>query len=511
MHQKIFLFLFGFLFFSSVSAVELNWHDVKFESTNYARTAVNGGAAIYALPSKDTLKFKISFVLPNSIFTMQQSDIVATNAMADLLILGGFGKKSYEQIQKELAQNGIMLATTINDNGNLVISCEALTEDFDRVLTLLHNLILQPNFDPAALTLWKAQRKSEFIDLSNVNTLRKQMFLIHVQSMSLAFGESHYLAETLERASPQSTESVTIKQIQSIYKSILNRNGLNVLLAGSYPTHGMHNLANMIQQIPVAHLPITKWLPERLNPQSSHDVKQAKHPIKVVLIHKSDMTQSQMSLRLYYSNFGELNQIEKAQSTLLTEVFSSTGGVVGNDRFSKAMRADSGFSYSAHASFHPDIVVPNTNVSSFVMNFQSPNEKVSDAVLLAKKTWDLFVNKGISAHELTNTREALMNSMLAHEFTVFDKADMFFSKILRGKIPSVNPVQEHLESLDQQRNIDAMNAFLTSRFQASQFGTLVIMGNPDKNEIEKLKNISDLDFVEMKEVNSFFKKNFNVK
>ena len=140
------------------------------------------------------------------------------------------------------------------------------------------------------------------------------------------------------------------------------------------------------------------------------------------------------------------------------------------------------------------------------MNFQSPNEKVYEAVKLAQNTWNTFIKNGISVHELNNTRTAMMNSMLAHEFTVFDKADMFFSKIIRGKVPSVNPIQEQLESLDQQRNADMMNHFLTTQLQFSQFGTLVIMGNPNKEEIEKLKNMSDLDFVETKTVESFFKK-----
>lgn len=506
MYRKILLFLVVFCAFFPVYAIELNWQDTHFASTNYGRVAINGGAAIYTLPSKDTLKFKIVFVFPNSIFTMQKSDIVATNAMSDLLILGGFGKKSYEQIQKELSQNGIVLDTSINNNGNLVIGCEALTEDFDRVLTLLNDLILKPTFDANALTLWKAQSKSEFIDLSNVNTLRKQMLLINVESMSLAFGDSHYLAETLERSSPQSTQAITIKQIQSAYQNILNRNGLNILLTGSYPKNAANSLSKIIQKIPPKNMAIIKWLPERLNPQSSHDVKQTKKSIKSALIQKSDMTQSQISLRLYFSNLGNLNQIEKTQIGLLTEIFSSTGGVVGNDRFSKAMRADSGFSYSAHTYFNPDMILPNTNVSAFIMNFQSPNEKVFEAVKLAKDTWDTFVKKGISAHELTNTRNALMNSMLAHEFTVFDKAILFFSKIINGKIPSTNPIQEQLEALDQQRDLNTINQFLVDQLQISQIGTLVIMGNPNKEEIEKLKNISDLDFVETKAVDSFFKK-----
>lgn len=506
MYHKILLFLAVFCLFLPIHSTELNWHDAHFASTNYGRFALDGGAAIYTLPSKDTLKFKVVFVFPNSIFTMQRADVVAANAMSDLLILGGFGTKSYEQIQKELSQNGIILSTTINNNGNLVIGCEALTEDFDRVLTLFNDLILKPRFDANALTLWKAQSKSEFSDLSDVNTLRKQMLLITIESMSLAFGDSHYLAETLDRASPQSTQAVTTKQIQSIYQAILNRNGLNILLTGAYPTNATSNLSKIVQKIPSKNMAIVKWLPERLNPQSSHDVKQGKNPIKSALIKKSDMTQSQISLRLYFSNLGDLNQIEKTQIELLTEVFSSTGGVVGNDRFSKAMRADSGLSYSAHTSFNPDMILPNTNVSAIIMNFQSPNEKVFEAVKLAKDTWDTFVKKGISTHELTNTRNALMNSMLAHEFTVFDKANLFFSKIINKKIPSINPIQEQLEALDQQRDLNTINQFLLDHLQTSQTGTLVIMGNPNKAEIEKLKTISDLDFVETKEVDSFFKK-----
>lgn len=470
---------------------------------------MDGGAALYTLPSKDTLKFNITFVFPNTLFTMPQANITTLNAMTDMLILGGSGNKTYEQMQKELSQNGIALSTAVNEMGAFVLTCEALTEDFERVLTIISDVILKPRFDVQALLLWKQQAKSDFIGLSNVNTLRKQMLFIGTKSAALAFGNTHYLATAIKRTSPAYTQIVTLKDIQNMYQHILNRNGLNVMLTGAYPSTGQTSLTNIISKIPAKESAILAWLPERLQPQTSHasffdqktDSKKMGF-VKTAIIQKNDMTQSQISLRFYFPTMGDLNPIEKAQMAILTEIFSATGGVVGNDRFSKAMRADSGLSYSPHAYFNPDVILPNTNLSVFIMNFQSPNEKVFDAVMLAKNTWDTFVTKGISAHELDKTRSALMNSMLAHELTVFDKAAMFFGKINRGKVPSVNPIQESLEALDAQRNHDKLNIFLKNTFERQNLGTLVIMGKPSQDQIEKLKANSDLDFVETKEVNS---------
>ncbi len=495
MIPKIIFFWLFLLTATSLNALNLDWRSVPIQSIDYTRHAVKGGGAIYTLRNTESLKFKVQFVFAESEFSLPRKDITTLSATADMLLLGGFGRKNFAQIEKELTSNGVQLSTYINSLGELTISCEALEEDFTRVMNLLSDLILKPRFDSKALKLWKQQSNNAFANFSNASSLGAQMKFIDAEASRLAFGKNHYLSTEIQRSAPKSIRKVQLEKIKTIYNSVRNRNGLQVMLSGSYPINGSSLVKKLMLKIPSKNSATAKWLPARLEKSSSKK-------IKVALIRKNDMTQSQVTLRYYYPEMGELNPFEKAQIKLLSEIYSSTGGVVGNDRFSKALRADSGLSYSPRAFFAQDIITPNTNVSAFIMRFQSPNDRTYDAISIAQKTWKHFLKKGITPTELTNTRTAVMNSMLANELTVFDKANFVFSKILAGKVPPVNPIQESLESIESQQKSIQLNNFIKEKLANPAVGVLVIMGNPSAKEINRIKSISDLDFIEITNVNS---------
>jgi hypothetical protein len=125
---------------------------------------------------------------------------------------------------------------------------------------------------------------------------------------------------------------------------------------------------------------------------------------------------------------------EEIEYDLLEDVFSSSGGIVGNDRFSKALRADSGISYSPHASFHHHLLHPNTNISSFFMSFQTPNNRLVEGIQLAEKTWNHFRKNGITQDELEFTKISSMNRLLGVELTIFDKSNILQNEIRSNQI-----------------------------------------------------------------------------
>jgi hypothetical protein len=217
--------------------------------------------------------------------------------------------------------------------------------------------------------------------------------------------------------------------------------------------------------------------------------------LRVAVIRKADMTQCNVSLRWYFPNAGRMNELERTRFSILREVFSSTGGVVGNDRFSKALRADTGLSYSPRADFDNEALEPNTNVAMWRMNFQSANERVGDAVVLARKTWDDFASKGISAAELDRARVARMNALMAQEPTVFDKADMFLDDVLSRVVPNALGLENALLRLERETAPAAVNEALLRLVRGGAVGSLVIMGNPPKAQMEKILALPGVEFV----------------
>lgn len=479
--------------------VPLNWQSVPFQSINYNLKSIDGGASLYSLPSKSVLKFSLKVVLPDSIFSLSPQERTSYGALSDLLILGGFGQLTFEQIQNFLSVNGINLNTYINQQGRIVLSANALSGDFDLVLGLIQQMLFSPKFDKSALDIWKQESNDDFTNLMDANTLEKQMRIVDNQANILALGENHYFSNSIKRTSPAEINKVTNEKIKQLYKRAFNRNGLSVWIAGNYSEKNFSSLQQLISQIPENLPQVYTWLPERTL------TKKKDNKISTIILKKSDMTQANVTMRYYFSNFGQLNKIEEAQMMLISEIFSSTGGVVGNDRFTKAMRADSGISYSPHAYFNARVLFPNTNLSAFQLNFQSPNERLAEAVAIAKKTWSTFLSKGISQDELDVARTALMNRLLASEETIFNQSDDIMGQILRGKVPYNNPIEFTLVSLDQLRDVTKINSVLKMLESSNPLPTLVVMGNPDAKQLSLLTKESDINLLKELDFNAYVK------
>ncbi|WP_158997394.1 M16 family metallopeptidase [Pigmentibacter ruber] len=479
--------------------IELDWRSYTWPSINYNRTAVDGGGAIYSLQNDTNLKFKVNIVLPGGVFSLPQEDRPAFGALVDLFILGGSGNYSFDEIDNYTSENGINIRTNILANGQLMLSADALTQDFPKVLELLRNILLKPRFDANSLPLWKQRTIDGFKNLIDFNTFDKQFRLIDQQANSVLFGKNHYFAKALERSSPAVIEKISLEKIKELYKLTINKNGLNAFISGNFSNNDFEKLKKLISDLPHLSPQIRTWLPQK-DIEADNITK-----IRTVLITKSDMSQSNISLRYYFPKIGKLNSFESTQFDILEEIFSSSGGIVGNDRFTKALRADSGISYSPHAYFNETTLYPNTNFGMFHLTFQSPNERLAEAVSLATSTWNNFIQNGITQEELDNTRTALINRMLASEITVYNKSDEVMNQILKGNLPSVNPIEFNLAKLDKQKDVQELNRLLKRLKKESVYPVLVIMGNPSSDEIKELKNISDIDLISTNDLNTIIK------
>ena len=151
------------------------------------------------------------------------------------------------------------------------------------------------------------------------------------------------------------------------------------------------------------------------------------------------------------------------------------------------------------------MLFPNTDVGMFNLSFQSPNERLAEAVQLATKTWNDFIKNGISQEELDNTRTALINRMLASELTVFNKSDEVMNQINKGLLPSINPIEFYLAKLDKQRNLKNINDTLKKLSQENIVPVLVIMGNPSQQQINQLIKIENIDIVALTDLNAITK------
>lgn len=473
--------------------VQLNWRSINWPSLNFSRTPVDGGAAMYTIPAETGKKIRLDLLFQTGVYNLPREWRTNLSATVDMFLQGGAGARNYEELQKHLADNGIQVTTTTSPLGQFLITIELLSTDFGTAVAALEDMLLRPRFDRDALEIWKMEQNDGFQAVLDGGSARKQGRFIEQEAIRLAFGSEHYFAHALARMSKPEIDKVTQDKVRQIAGLLINRAGLNVVLSGSVNSKHEKSVADLIRKIPRLAPVSYSWMPDRLKPSGSGK-------LRMTIIRKPDLSQCTLSLRYYLPHIGKLNRIERTRMTLLKEVFSSSGGVIGNDRFSKALRADSGLSYSPNASFDPEVIEPNTNAGAWRLNFQSPNDRFVEAVRLATKTWETFASKGISADELENARISRINNTLASELTVFDKVEEFLDDIQSQTLPNPVSLESSLVRLEQEKDVRPINSLLDSQIKAGTLPVLVVFGNPSDSALSAIKA---LDGVEVEKVVAF--------
>lgn len=473
--------------------VQLNWRSIVWPTLNYSRTPVDGGASLYTIPAETGKKIRLDFLFEAGVYTIPREWRTNLSATVDMFLQGGAGARNFEELQKFLADNGIQVTTSTSAVGQFYISVEMLSSDFNLAMTALEDMLLRPRFDRDALEIWKMEQTDGFQALLDGGSARKQARFIEQEATRLAFGPNHYFANALARMSKPELDKVSQDKLRQIAGMLINRAGLNVVLSGNVNAKQEKSVSDLIRKIPRL-TPVTyTWMPERLKTANSNK-------LRMTIIRKPDLSQSTLTLRYYLPQIGRLNRIERTRMTLLREVFSASGGVIGNDRFSKAMRADSGLSYSPNASFNPEVIEPNTNAGAWRLNFQSPNDRIVEAVQLATKTWNTFASRGISQEELDNARISRINNTLATEMSVFDKVEEFLDDLQSRTLPSPLSIESALVRLEQEKDVTPINNLLFSQMKAGTLPVLVMFGNPSDAAISALRS---LDGVEIEKIVAF--------
>lgn len=471
----------------------LDWRKVPWPALNYSRSPLNGGAALYTIPDATVGKFSLTMILPGGVYTIPRDKRPALGAYVDLLLEGGTTKRSFEQIQQFTAQNGISLGTSLTPQGFVRLDLSGLSADFDAALKLFTEVLMEPAFRESALEIWKREKTREFESLLDAKSLRDQYMLMTPSRETLVRGKGQYFTTYLDRIKPSVIATVARPELIDFHKSLaVKRNGL-VLLAGKYTEKQQAQVKAMVESLPEGDpaQSIVKWLPERSSVSPSEKVK-------VLVILKPDMQQTSISGSALLSGLGDPNPLEEVQLQIASEVFSSTSGVVGEDRFSGALRRRSGYSYSANAQADDDATWPNTNELSWRFSFQTPTDKSTEGLELAWKTWQDFLKNGITQDEFDVKRLVMINKVMASEITNSSLASLVLESLLNGFTPPATPFEDHLATLEASRSVDDVNQLLKKLSDPNQSRAgFVLMGGLTPDEIDDLEDLKFVDSVEI--------------
>jgi predicted Zn-dependent peptidase len=461
------------------SPIELKWENEKWDEINFSKVTLPNRSSLYTSELKQSALFYISIIFNGGKFTVSKEEEKSLDAM--LKVFYWNITHNNHPVCISGGSDNLETSFNFNENGQAVLQVKGLKQYLEHTLQFLNCLIKNPVYHKDSIKYWKEEQISNNKYYLDANSHSYQLDLIRSEAFHLAFNK--YFNDFIIK----DIEHVTEKKVLKLHQEIIQKNGLKLVYLGDTSSQNIEAIKKFMSRIPNGKPNYIKWLPEKLHAKCSSKVK-----AKIII--KPDMAQSNIVLNYFYPESNHLNIINMAKMNIISEAYYSAS--IGTDRFSKALRSDTGFSYSPYAFHDEDIFSRNSEGRIFSMSFESPNNKISETVFISLDTWKNFIDNGISENELNSSRNSLINQEMTKEYSILKTLDNMTYNIAENTIPAIDPT-EYIALLDSQRNTKEINSVIKNIFSEPSIPVLVIIGNPDLSEIEKLKNDGRIESVEV--------------
>ncbi|KAB8040925.1 hypothetical protein GCL60_03055 [Silvanigrella paludirubra] len=477
------------------SPIKLDWKNEKWEEIDFIKESNINKASLFTSELKESPLFYISIIFNGGKYTVSKEKNSSLDAMIKIFYWNIIHNK--HPICISGGSDNLDVTFEYNNNGQPVLQIIGLKQYLDNSLQFLNCLIKNPIYDNESIKEWKKQKIDFLKEYLNANSHQNQFNIIRDESYNLAFNKY------FEDLNLKYFSNITNKNILILHNEIMQSNGLKLIFLGDLSSKNITIIKKFINKIPLRDSNYLKWNPE--NPKNIYSNK-----IKAKIIIKEDMTQSNIVLNYFYPNSKNLNTLDRNKMDIISEVFYSES--IGMDRFTKALRRDSGFSYSPYAYYNENIFFKKSEGTVFSMEFESPNDKISNTVPISIDTFNNYIQNGMTSDELNTSRNSIINQEMTKEYSILKTFYSLSNSIGDNLIPNVDPT-EYIAFIDSQNNLKEINNLLKTTFSEPSIPVLVIIGNPSNSEIEKLKKddrFEIIDIIKLDEYKNKILKLYNI-
>lgn len=358
------------------------------------------------------------------------------------MLLEGTEQDSAESFRTKLSQNAIGIgfgSSLTTFSGHLATSrkTQALAQ------TLFKEALYQATFHQDRLSLYKNQ-----VLAGLENAQKTPGYLLGRFVDTSLFGEQPY--GQVHHLTPESASKITPKTLKDLRSRLYNRNSLFIAVCGNLSEDEATDLVeNLFAQMPNGEArPLLAEVSMNLNQQEN--VKPSPYP---------------QSLVRFFAPGIEPSNPDYLKLQLAVDIFG--GGL--NSRIGEVVREQAGLVYSigTHLSFLD-------KVAFLQGNFGSTDENVNEAITLVKQEFQKFVQQGVTAKELEETKTAQIGQFLLS----LSSTGVIASRLLAFQLYGFSPdyVQQRTE-LIQSVTLDELNQFLKAHFGHQEL-TFFVLGNP---------------------------------
>ncbi len=313
---------------------------------------------------------------------------------------------------------------------NFVIVLNCLKSEFKSAVSLLEELLKDPNYTDDALSKvkmqklgWLEQKKSDF-DYQGALTLRQNIF------------EGSALAQEYE-GTPKSIKSISLDEIKDFIHSHLGYNNAIMVIGGDLKLDDAKSITkNILLLLP------------HVDPKILPKIKASDKEI-IKYNHNSDTQQAY----IYFGAPFDFDYSSNEQYKAKVMEYILGGGGFGS-RIMEEIRVKRGLAYSAYASLQ------RTKSASYLSGYlQTKLENEDKAKELIKEVIRDFITNGITQKELDEAKEFLVGSEALRVETLSQRLNRAFDDYYHGRPLGFSAEQN---KLIQSVTLKEMNEFIAS-------------------------------------------------
>ena len=264
-------------------------------------------------------------------------------------------------------------------NDSVSVSARVLTENRDEAVALLHQALVAPRFDQAALDRVREQVLSGLrADAKSPEALAPLAF------DRLAFGDHPY--GTAKEGTPESVAALTRDDIAAAHKGAMAHDRIYVAAAGDITAAELAALMDtLFADLPATGAPMPDRAPWLLQPGVTVD--QFPSPQSVVFFGHGGITRDDPDFFAAY---------------ILNEAM---GGGRFSARLMKEVREKRGLTYGIGT-----YLVPMDHAEMYLGQFSASNDKVAEAISVVRAEWAKVAAEGLTETELDEVKTYLTGS-----------------------------------------------------------------------------------------------------
>ncbi|WGL60985.1 hypothetical protein QEJ31_05160 [Pigmentibacter sp. JX0631] len=333
-----------------------------------------------------------------------------------------------------------------------------LNKNLDYHLQYINCIFDNPQYFEENLSYYIKNWKNNISDKINLNDSSLIQDLINEEISYLSYNKFYNLNNA------KKLDGVKIKDITKIHDKVVHANGLKLVYISTTEKDQLPVIKKFLNKLPQGNI-----YPELYS--ESNELQKKSEKFDVYILQNRDFKQNYITIS---QNFSDNYNFSKADNIHL-DIISSD---FKNNIFFPKIRSETGISYNPYTIL---------NDSEFSLVYESPKNEVFNSINISLELLDNYIKTGISSENLINTKKSIIHSEAKKEFTNSDYLKLITGKVSSNLIPNID-VTDYLLYIKNINDLNKINNTLNSFFKREKYSIIYIIGDPNIEELNRLKN-----------------------